>query len=147
MVTGFVRSITGVAAVLTLAGCNSGTEPFDQLVALDRAEARWNASGIHNYTFDIGGHSSWFQDSVRVVVRNDTVASRAVLSGGSPSSGNSTTVSQLFASIRSSLAYNSAVTASYDFRLGYPTHVNVPDPPGVADAAWGVNIGNFRAVP
>ena len=144
MAARFVALLSGLAATLALGGCHWGTAPgADQRAALDQAETLWYASGIHNYTFDVGSHSAWFEDSLRIDVRSDTVASSTSLRNP-PGHGSSVTVPQLFAAIRSSLANNSGVTASYHPTLGYPTRVNAPDPPHTADAAWSANVGNLR---
>jgi hypothetical protein len=139
-----LRTCLVFAAVLTLWGCHSGTDPIvAQHADLDRAEAQWLASGIHDYWYDVGTYSAWFVDSLRVEVRNDTVRSATLLRGNTQVHGFGRTVPELFAAIRQGMASGSDVRVSYDGVLGYPVHIDIPDPPGVADAEWGANIGNF----
>lgn len=91
-------------------------------------------SGLHSYSFDIAQHSDWFNDSLHVEVRTDTVF-RVTSYVPIQYTARSGTIPEFFKQIRSALANGAAATATYDNRLGYPTHVNAPDPPHVADAA------------
>jgi hypothetical protein len=148
MVTWSVRRLAGFAAVLAVLGCHAGTDPIaEQITDLDRAESLWQAAGIHHYSYEIGSASDWFADSLRVDVRNDVVSSVTLLRGNAAAHSSGATVPELFASIRWSLANGSDVRAFYDGALGYPTHIDAPDPPGMADARWGANIGKFRLLP
>jgi hypothetical protein len=144
MVTRYFRRLAGLAAALAMLSCRSTTDPIaEQITDLDRAESLWLAAGIHNYSYEIGTASDWFVDSLRVDVRNDVVSATTGLRTTSTLHASGRTVPELFADIRRSLADGSAVRASYDGALGYPTHIIAPDPPGWADASWSANVGNF----
>jgi hypothetical protein len=148
MVTRSLRRRVGLAATLTLGGCHFGTDPMaEQQSALDRAEAQWFDAAIRNYSYDIGSVSAWFQDSLRIEVRNDSVLSATVLRGNIAAHAFAETVPGLFAAIRQGLASGSDVRVSYDRTLGYPTHIDIPDPPGRVDGAWSANIGNLQMLP
>jgi hypothetical protein len=147
MVTRSLRWLVGLAAALAMLSCRSATDPIaEQITDLDRAESLWVAAGIHHYSYEIGSASDWYVDSLRVDVRNDFVSATTGLRDPSTLHPSGRTVPELFAAIRQSLANGSAVRASFDGQLGYPTQIVAPDPPGWADASWSANIGNFQVM-
>lgn len=136
-----------VALMLGVSACNSLTDPSaTQRSALYRAEAQWNAAGLHSYSFDIVQQSVWFDDSLHVEVRADTVF-RVTSYVPRQYTARSATITELFKQIRIAFANGAAATATYDNRLGYPTSVNSPDPPHVADMAWRVSLSNVTRLP
>ncbi len=136
-----------VALVFGVSACNGLTDPTaTQLSALSRAEAQWNAAGLHSYSFDIAERSVWFDDSLHVEVRADTVF-RVTSYVAIPFTARPGTIPELFKQIRIALANGAAATATYDNRLGYPTYVNAPDPPHRADTAWRASVGNVTPLP
>ena len=140
-----IRLLAALTAALTLGGCHNFTDPIVvQHTDLARAEAQWHAAGIHDYTYDIGSYSAWFVDSLRVDVRNDAVTSATVLRGNADVHGFGMTVPDMFAAIHRGLVDGSDVRVTYDGTLGYPIRIDIPDPPGVADAEWSANVGNFQ---
>jgi hypothetical protein len=145
MVLRSLRWFVGLTAALAVLSCRSTTDPIaEQITDLDRAESLWLAAGIHDYSYEIGSASDWFVDSLRVDVRNDVVSATTGFRATSTLHPPGRTVPELFADIRWSLANGSAVRASFDAVLGYPTHIVAPDPPGWADASWSANVGNFQ---
>jgi hypothetical protein len=148
MVIRYFRRLAGLAAALAVLSCRSTTDPIvEEITDLDRAESLWLAAGVHHYSYEIGLASDWIADSLRVDVHNDVVSATTGLRTTSTLQTPGRTVPELFANIRQSLANGSAVRASFDAVLGYPTHIVAPNPPGWADASWRANVGNFRLLP
>lgn len=141
-----LRAFTIAVAFGSLACGGSATEPTSsEQVALQRAEAEWNAAGVQSYDFDLVTSFAAAHDSVQVQVRNDQVTQSTSYLPGRTTTGKA--IPDLFASVDTAIVSGLKVDVSYDPQLGYPAtgtisaQYNTPAGP----SSW--RVVNFTPVP
>jgi putative hemolysin len=121
-----------------------GTDLAAALVALDAAEARWQASGIRSYTM-VQRPVCFCPEIVHTVtVEDERIVAVETVTDMEPAMVGASTVTEVFARIRRAIEEGAAeVRVTYDPVTGVPLEVWVDIDRLMADEEWGVTITAF----
>ena len=136
--------------VLAVSGCLNPLAPSEER-ALRRAEERWRAAGIHNYTFEMRTSCFCGPEVIEwaiVEVRNDQVVSARLLDGTPLNSyglESRKSVNELFdIAKRKPESWVADIDVSFDSELGYPVQIVFESKPNIADAGAVYEARNLR---
>lgn len=130
---------------LAVGACTGTTAPTSIETNLLVAHTRWNAAGLHDYSYDAVFGGSWFNDSLRVDVRADTVA--AVRSNrNSTARPQVMTISGMLSRVQNDLASGTLKSATFDRTYGFPIHVTGGQD-GVPDTDYSYGAVNLTPAP
>ena len=141
-----------VVGALGVSGCINPVAPSEER-ALRRAEERWRAAGIHDYTFEMRTSCFCGPEVIEwaiVEVRNDRVVSARLLDGTPLTSyglDSRKSVDELFAlAKRKPESWVADIDFVFDPELGYPVQIIFESKRNIADAGAVYEARNLRPV-
>jgi len=149
----FWRAHPVVVALFCAVACSSPLA--EQEDDLSRAQSRWHAAAIQDYSFEFQRGCFCIPTATRAVivtVRQATVANLTYVDDGTPADTSLfrdfLTVDRYFAFIRQTVDQQPAsLAATYDGAIGYPNSVDVDFRTGVADDEFSFRMSRFRVLP
>lgn len=137
-------------AIALITGCGASLFSPEESLALQQAEARWEAARPSHYTIEMRRLCFCTLETTEwatVEVRGGAVVATTLLSGEPvPEAQWSVrpSVAELFATLHGPWpVWVADVTVTYDPTTGYPTVVNMSSDEGVADAGWTLEARNL----
>ena len=149
-----VIALTALLAGVTSCSITGPAERMDEELELARNRQRWTSSNTHDYEFEFQRLCFCLPEAterVRIVVRQDAIASVVRLRDGQPASTSFTVwprVDELFADVEKRMEQQTErLDVQYDPTYGYPRSIVVDIELMMADDEYSLTAGNLRRLP